>query len=248
MPLKLLIVRGVAFACSAAYLVHPLRTLYVVFQTLESIGYGASITVLLLIMAMWLEVPKEPRPPHSKVLAIACRALLAPTAAMAVIISPLAFSRLYYTDSVAANDLGWSLQLAIFWSRAVVLALWTSMITYLAAFAIRSYLSDRKVRDSTGFSTMAPVIPVPIRSLAAIQKVDGRLLVNAILLSTLLETVPCAFQVTSLYYMYFNRDHWFMPLVVLPQYLELVLLNIPGLLPRLSQSAVAEPKSCDEED
>lgn len=72
--------------------------------------------------------------------------------------------------------------------------------------------------------------------------------VNAILLCTLLEIVACAIQVTSLYHMYFNKDHRFMPLVVLPQYLELVFLNIPGLLPRLSQSAVAEPKGCDHEE
>ena len=50
---EMFVVRGVAFACSASYLMHPSRTLYVVFQTLESIGYGASIAVLLLIMAMW---------------------------------------------------------------------------------------------------------------------------------------------------------------------------------------------------
>lgn len=47
--------RGVAFACLAAYLVHPSRTYYVVYQTLESIGYGASIAVLLLIMGMWCD-------------------------------------------------------------------------------------------------------------------------------------------------------------------------------------------------
>ncbi len=72
--------------------------------------------------------------------------------------------------------------------------------------------------------------------------------VNAIMLCTLLEIVACAIQVTSLYYMYFNRDHFFMPLVVLPQYLELVLLIIPGLLPRLAQSSVAEPKNIDEKE
>lgn len=176
-----------------------------------------------------LTVPKEPRPPYSKALAIACCALLVPTAAMALIISPLAFNHLYCTDSVAANDLGQKLQLAIFWvrwgmqslcrmpciilmctvpilryhdhfvvhlllffkiitwemivtqSRVVVLALWMCMITYLLAFAMRSYCSDRKVRDSSGFSSVAPVKnPVPVRSLAAIQKVDGRLLVRAI--------------------------------------------------------------------
>ena len=55
------------------------------------------------------------------------------------------------------------------------------MMTYLLAFAMRSYYSDRKVQDSSGFSSVAPVKnPVPIlSSLAAIQKVDGRLLVKA---------------------------------------------------------------------
>lgn len=72
-----------------------------------------------------------------------------------------------------------------------------------------------------------------------------RVQVNAIMLCTLLEIVACAIQITSLYYMYFKRDNFFMPLVVLPQYLELVLLNIPGLLPRLAQSSMAEPKSLD---
>lgn len=72
--------------------------------------------------------------------------------------------------------------------------------------------------------------------------------VNAIVLCTLLEIVACAFQLVSLHYMYFNRDHWLMPLVVLPQYLELILLNIPGLLPRLSQKSVAEPTSGNQEE
>lgn len=54
------------------------------------------------------------------------------------------------------------------------------MISYMAAFAMKSYFSDRKVRDSTGFSCVAPVKnPVKMRGLAAIQKVDGRLLVRA---------------------------------------------------------------------
>ena len=68
-------------------------------------------------MLVRLMVPKEPMPQHSKALAIACCALLVPTAAMAIIISPLAFNRLYITDNVAANYLGMKLQIAIFWVR-----------------------------------------------------------------------------------------------------------------------------------
>ena len=70
-----------------------------------------------LRMLVRLTVPKEPRPQHSRALAIACCALLVLTAAMAIIISPLAFNRLYITDNVAANYLGMKLQFAIFWVR-----------------------------------------------------------------------------------------------------------------------------------
>lgn len=69
--------------------------------------------------------------------------------------------------------------------------------------------------------------------------------VNVILLCTLLQCIPCAIQVTSLYYMVFNRDHFYMPLIVLPQFLEALLLNIPGLLPRLAQPTAKQPKRMD---
>lgn len=46
-------VRGIGYANSAANIAHPSRELYIVYQTLETVGYGASIVVLFLAVASW---------------------------------------------------------------------------------------------------------------------------------------------------------------------------------------------------
>jgi len=63
---------------------------------------------------------------------------------------------------------------------------------------------------------------------------DGRLLVPIIWVCLVLEAWALAIQVARLYHTYLNQDRYNYSLTVLPQYLELVILNLPGVLWRLS--------------
>ncbi len=67
-----------------------------------------------------------------------------------------------------------------------------------------------------------------------------------IVLCTFFEIIALVFQIVALYHTYFERDHYNMPLVIPPEYLELLVLNIPGFLPRLAQSSAAQPKSSEQ--
>ncbi|KAK9903361.1 hypothetical protein WJX75_003768 [Coccomyxa subellipsoidea] len=109
------VLRGIGYANSAANIAHPSRELYIVYQTLETVGYGASVVVLFLVVASWLEIHKEPRPPGAKILAVLCHVLPVMTGILAIIIAPIAFTKIYGSDDLAANKEGRKLELATFW-------------------------------------------------------------------------------------------------------------------------------------
>lgn len=64
--------------------------------------------------------------------------------------------------------------------------------------------------------------------------------VHVIHVCTAFQIIGLAFLDISIYIKWFNRDHNRIPLQVLPQYLESLLLNIPSILPRLGRGPPRE--------
>ncbi|CAL8463230.1 g2764 [Coccomyxa elongata] len=241
--------RGVGYACSTAELRHPSRQLHIAFQTLESMGYGASIEVLFKTMGDWLKTPHNPRPPHPKLLEWLCHLLMVVTITLSIILSPIGFTMLYDTDNKEANFHGRKIDMTVFWGRLAVLIVWTILVTLICAYSFKGYHKDRKKphhEDATG--TFQRPSAKDILHANCWQRVDTRLLIFVILLCTLLQDIASCFYVVVLYHKNWEEDIYFMLGVILPQLLEAALLNIPGLLPRLASSSSSDKEFPNDEE
>ncbi|BDA44547.1 hypothetical protein COCOBI_06-0230 [Coccomyxa sp. Obi] len=241
--------RGVGYACLTAELRHPSRQLYIAFQTLESMGYGASIEVLFKTMGNWLKTPHNPRPPHPKLLDMLGHLLMVVTMVLSFVLSPIGFTMLYDTDSREANFHGRKIDMTVFWGRLAVLIAWTLVVMLICYYSAKGYHKDRKKphhHDSTG--TFQKSSAKEILHADCWQHVDTRLLIFVILACTLLQDIAACFYVVALYHKNWEEDIYFMLGVILPQLLEATLLNIPGLLPRLASSSPSDKECPNDEE